>query len=272
MKRKCIFLLLIACAAVPPLFSVPLENLVEPALAARLRSGGGASITETQVKSPVLKLLPAFPELRQFVSGVTAPLDPNVAVETLYLYNKPSSSAEPQDGWSGAQRAALFNQILALSTLTGIQYYSATRKAMRTFYESSAVIDDPQAKNPLPDPVFEQPPESLTLYARQKDLTFGDNIYRYDFVTTGGAFFFTQENITALNAGIIPAVGKNRLQSVFAIIDCGDSLLIYAVSLVKAASVPGMGDRIGNSFSNRAEAVLKWFTGRADSVFFNEES
>ena len=28
-----------------------------------------------------------------------------------------------------------------------------------------------------------------------------------------------------------------------------------------------MGERIGNSFTNRAEAVLKWFVGKADGVF-----
>jgi len=271
MMRRCLLALFVACASVSGLFAVPLDSLVEPAIAAKLRDSG-SSITETQIKNPALRLLPAFPPLGKFVSDVMSALEPDVAVETLYLYKKPASSGEdgsPQS-WTSEQRSALFNQILALSSLSGIQYYSATRKTMRTFYESSVVIDGPQTKKPLPDPTFEQPPEAFTLYARQKDLTFGDNIYRYDFVTTAEAFFFVQENLTALNAGIIPAVGKNRLRSVFAIIDTGDSLLVYAVSLTRAASVPGMGDRIGNSFSNRAEAVLKWFGERADSVFLSK--
>jgi hypothetical protein len=37
--------------------------------------------------------------------------------------------------------------------------------------------------------------------------------------------------------------------------------------MAKAASVPGMGDRIGASFTNRINAVLQSFSGRADSVF-----
>jgi hypothetical protein len=78
---------------------------------------------------------------------------------------------------------------------------------------------------------------------------------------------FVQQNLTAMNAGIIPAVGKNKLRTVMAVIDAGDSLLIYAVSMAKAAPFPGLGERIGNSFTNRAEAVLKWFSGRADGVF-----
>jgi hypothetical protein len=261
MKKKTVFALLIVCFTVSRLFAASLEELVGPAYAAQLRSGG-APITEMQ-KNSALQLLPQHTALRQFVSGVIAALEPNVAVETLFLYTKPGVSGE----WTEAQRVGLFNQILAISRLTGVQYYSASRKAMRTFYESSHVIDSPDSGKQRPDPVFAQPPVSLTLYARQKDLTFGDNIYRYDYKTAQDAFFFVQENITALNYGIITVVAKNKLRSVMAVIDCDDSLLIYSVSLAKAVSFFGLDDRIGNSFSNRAEAVFKWFTGRADSVF-----
>ena len=270
MKRKIAFLLFIA-STVPLAFSAQLDDLVEPVYASQLRSGG-ASVTQTQLKNPALKLLPNSPELRQFISDITSALDPNLAVETLYLYKKPPAAEDTDffaysDSWSEEQRIGLFNKTLAVSTLAGIEYYSASRKKMRVFYEISTVIDRPETKKPLPDPVYTQLPASLTFYARQKDLTFGDNIYRYEYKTSRDALFFSQENITALNAGIIPAIGKSKLRSVMAIIDCGDSLLIYAVSLAKAVSIPGMGDRIGDSFGNRAEAILKWFTGKADSVF-----
>jgi len=260
--RRPFLLLYIAFAVcVPYVFSASLEELVDPTHIVQLRSG--ASVSETQLKNPVLKLLPRHEELRQFVTGAISSLNPSLAVETLFLYKKPVST----NSWSYTQRTDLFNQTLAISTLTGIQYFSASRNTMRTFYESSGVIDGPQTKKPLPDPFYIQPPESLTIYTRQKDLTFGDNIYRYDFKLVRDAMFFIQENETVLSYGIIQAIGKNRLRSAFAVIDCGDSLLIYAVSMARAAALPGMGDRISDSFGNRAEAVLKWFTGKADRVF-----
>jgi hypothetical protein len=138
---------------------------------------------------------------------------------------------------------------------------------MRTFYESSGIIDGPDTGRPLPDPVYAVPPVELVVYARQKDLTFGENIFRYTYYARPDALFFVQENISAMNAGIIPAVGKNRLRSVMAVIDAGPYLLIYVASMAKAASVPGMARRVGASFSNRTEAILKWFFGRADKVF-----
>jgi hypothetical protein len=250
----------------PPGFSASLEDLAGPERAAALRSAeSGAAesvLTEVQLKKPGPLLLPAHGDLRRLIAETMDSLEPSLLVETLAVYKKNQAR-----GWTETERAALFNQLTALSTLTGTQYYSASRKAMRTFYESSTVIDDPAGKKAVPDPVYAEPPPALTLYARQKDLTFGDNIYRYDYRTAADAVLFTQENLTAMNAGIIPAVGKNKLRTVMAVLDAGDCLLIYAASMAKAASLPGMGGRIGDSFSNRAQAIIKWFSGRADGVF-----
>jgi len=250
-----IFFLIIPCV-----FSIPLEELTGAENASRLQSG---SVSETQMGKPALKLMPALPELRKLAADSMASLEPSLAVETLYLYKKP----KPASDWDNTLRTALFNRITAISTLTGIEYFSASRNSMRTFYEYSSVIESQSSKKPLPDPVFEQLPAKYSLYARQKDLTFGDNIYRYEYTTVKDALIFVQENMTSLNYGIIPAVGKNKLRSILAVIDCGDSLLIYAVSMAKAASVPGMTDRVGNSFRNRADAVYKWFSSGADKVF-----
>jgi hypothetical protein len=244
------------------IFSLSLEDLVNRQQAQVLRSSNEL-ITEVQLKNPAPKLLPNYSELQKFFTEAASGLDANIMVETLYLYKKPSSYGK----WNEEQRAALYNRLLAISTLAGIQYYSASRNTMRTFYETSHVIDSPVSKRIISDPFHPVPPPSLMLYARQKDLTFGDNIYSYNFKTFNDSCMFMQENITSLTYGIIQAVGKNRLRTILAVIDTEDSLLIYAVSTARASAVFGMGERIGNSFSNRAEAILKWFSAGADAVF-----
>ncbi|MDR2730360.1 MAG: hypothetical protein LBB81_05615 [Treponema sp.] len=259
MKVKLFFCLLI-CGINVLCFSVPYDELLSPALSARLREG---TITTTWLKKPQPQLMPRHKGLETYVNAAFRELEPSLAVEVLYLYRKPVSSGN----WNETQKKALFNKTLAISSLAGIQYYSASRKTMRTFYESSVVINSPERKNILPDPVFADIPETCSIYARQKDLTFGDNIYRYDYRCVNDAFYFQQENITALTAGIVTAIGKNKLRSVMAIIDCGEYLLIYGVSIAKAAAIPGIGDRIGNSFANRADAIINWFTAYADTVF-----
>ncbi|MDR2596117.1 MAG: hypothetical protein LBC76_02230 [Treponema sp.] len=266
MKKNICFLFLAVFIALSGVFSTPLEDLIIPVNVLRLRSGG-EFIMEMQPANPSLRLMPANNELRRYISGVIEMLTPNMMVETLSLYKKPEHSRTDPLSWDETQKIGITNQLMALSTLAGIQYYSASRKSMRTFFEYSRVIDDPSTKNPLPDPVFSVLPEQLTLYARQKDLTFGDNVYRYDYLVNSDVVFFVQENITPLTVAFLQAVGKGKLKTVIAVFDCGDVLLVYVSSMAKTASIPGMGERIGNSFSSRAEAVLKWFSGRADLVF-----
>ena len=252
------------------IFAVPVEDLIPNEIATQLRALEQGRIIETQLRNPSPRLIPQNSDLQQFVTQSRNSLNPNMMVEAVYLYTKPPAYRTSSVSWDEVQKTGIFNQLTAISTLTGIQYFSASRNAMRTFYESSAIIDNPQTRNPLPDPIFTQLPQSLTLYARQKDLTFGDNIYSYNYINTKDAIFFSQTNTTALTYGIIPAIGRGNLRSIIAVIDCGDSILVYAVSMAKASAVPGMGDRIGNSLTNRAQALLNWFTGRITNEIFTQ--
>ena len=244
-------------------FGLSLEELVSLKQADALAAGEKPALV--QFTDPRPQLTPRNAALRGLIDKIYQDLGPSITVETLHLYKKPSIAEK--SAWSAGEESELYNQILALSTLAGLQYFSASRGVMRTFYETSSVIDGPSTKMPLPDPVFSLPQEELTLYARQKDLTFGDNIYQYNFYRAPGAIIFIQENLTALTAGIIPAVGKNKLRSIVAVLDAEDNILIYAASMAKAASLPGMKERIGNSFANRAEAVIHWFSEQADKAF-----
>ena len=244
-------------------YGLSLENLINPQQAGALLAGERPVLV--QFNSPRPQLFPQHEVLRRHIEAVRRDLGPSVMVETLYLYKKPPQAE--MTTWSAEEKANLYNEILALSTLAGIQYYSVSRGSMRTLYETSQVIDGPSTRRPLPDPAFPRPPAELTVYARQKDLTFGDNVYQYIFYTAPGIMIFTQQNITPLSAGIITAVGRNNLRSTVAILDAGEYLLVYMASMARAASLPGMRERIGNSFTNRAEAIIQWFSNQADAAF-----
>jgi hypothetical protein len=269
MKALFLFVCGFAVLFAAPLGALPLEELVGAARAEALERG--ETITEVQLRNPAPALAVRNSYL-QFLTGMLmADVKPSMMVESLKLYRKPlgagGTAPAGTGGWTADERAALYNQALALSTLEGLQYYSTSRGAMRTFYETSSVIDGPDSRQPLADPAYTTPPEHITLYARQKDLTFGDNIYRYEYYARPEALILVQENITAMTVGIIPAIGRNRLRSVVAIVDAGPCLLLYTFSLAKAASLPGLGSRIGASFTTRVEAISGWFAGQADKAF-----
>jgi hypothetical protein len=262
-----IFLILLFSFIAPFVFSLPLEGLVTTTQLTRLRTSDRA-IIETQLSNPAPRLMPQNAELRQLVNRAITSVRPNMMVEILYLYRKPARYHTSAESWDNTQRTGIFNQMLAISTLQGVQYYSSSRDQMRVFYEYSRVVDGPSSRNPRPDPVYSQVPANLTLYTRQRDSTFGENVYRYEYITTRDTIFFTQENLTSLAYGIIPVIGRGNLRSVMAFYDCGDSLLIYAISLTNAFSVPGVSERISNSLSNRAEAILNWFVSRLNNHIF----
>lgn len=261
-----IFISLLAAAA-GPLSAATLEDLIGAEQAAALKAAvaAGGTLTEAQLKKPAPRLVPQHAGVRRIVDETMQSLDPGLFVETLSLYAKPAASSRPE--WSVAEKNGLYNGALALSTLAGIKYYSISRRSMRTLYETSRVIDGPETKAVLPDPVYNEPPAALKIYARQKDLTFGDNIYQYEYRIEKDFLLFIQENLTTMNVGIISAVHKNRLRSLVAVIDADDCLLIYTVSMARAVSLPGLGERISGSFANRAEAILKWYAGQADKAF-----
>jgi hypothetical protein len=243
--------------------ALSLEELTGPEAAASLRAG--EILSQVQLRNPSPALAPRHGEVQALLTQTLAELEKGIMVESLSRYEKPPSAARP--AWTGAERAAVFNSALAISSLAGIQYYSASRGTMRTFYEYSRVIDSPDSRRELADPFYAEPPANLSLYARQKDLTFGDNLYEYRYHAGPDSLVFIQRNLTPLKAGIISAVGQDKLRSLVAVIDAGDSLLVYAVSLARAAALPGLGTRIGNSFTNRAQAILGWFNTRADAAF-----
>ena len=198
------------------------------------------------------------------VKEAIASLDPSLVVEALYLYRKPEIAAA--GGWTEAERTALYNALTGIGSLKGIQYYSASRGRMRTLYESSYIVDGPEGRFALEDPVVALPPERATLYAVQKDLTFGEHRYRYDFQTAPGAFVFVQENLTELNYGIVPVLGTGRWRTVVLVADAGASLVIYAASAARTTLVPGIEGKVRESFANRADALYQWFSGRADAA------
>jgi hypothetical protein len=246
-----------------PLFPLSLEELIGSERAAELLEKG--AVNRMEQKNPRLFLVPQYPSLQNIISKTFQELEPSVVVETLFLYKKPAGAAPA--AWSGDERTALYNQLLALSTLAGIEYFSGSRGKMRIFYETSVVIDGPDTKNPQPDPRYTSPPEELQLYTRQKDLTFGDNIYQYYYSAEPDAFVFIQKNLSSMKYGPVRVIDKEKLRTVVAVLDAGDYLLVYNTSMAQAVSIPGMGRRVQDSFLNRAKAIFGWFSKQADKTF-----
>ena len=257
------FALILGLLPVAEGFALQLEDLLPDAQVKQLLQSG--AIDRERFDTANLSMIPRYESLQKILNADRQSVDPNITVEALRLYRKRSS----QGNWTASERTELYNGIVAISTLKGLEYFSKSRNAMHLLYETSTVIDGPASKNPRPDPVFSQPPATLSVYVRQKDLTFGDNIYQFTYYAGESSFIVVQDNITGLTYGPVTVINKNKLRSVVAVFDCGPYLLVYAASMAKASMIPGMKQRAGESIFNRANALLLWFNQKADRAFRN---
>ena len=266
MNKKTVMRLLVLVAMFSLLpavrgFSQPLESLLPEDLAKQLLQTG--AIDRERFDTAALGMAPRDPALEALLDSARRGIDPNITVESLRLYKKPSS----QKTWSDSEKTELYNGITAVSTLKGLEYFSKSRNAMRLLFETSTVIDGPATKKNMPDPVYRAPPSEMSMYVRQKDLTFGDNVYQFTYYAHQSSFIVIQENVTNLTYGVVTVIGKNKLRSAVAVFDCGSYLLVYAASMARASMLPGMRQRAGESIFNRANALIGWFALKVDRVF-----
>ena len=176
--------------------------------------------------------------------------NPTFLIEALYLHKKTEG---------GAKDISKIAHILrSVSKLEGLQYYSSSRKKMRTLYETSYSIDDPKTQSRIDDPL-DNPAADFSVYVLQKDLTFGKNSYRYRFCTDADSAGFISTNIGVLKYSIFKAIEPENLEASIAVTDLGDYLLIYMLTRANFTAPSVFRERVQNSFRTRGEAVYGWF-------------
>lgn len=207
-------------------------------------------------------LLPSNPGAGSIGAEITAE-NPPILVETAFVLPRraPAGSAA-----RAAELASIYGLMRSIGTLEGIEYYSASRKRMRTFYAESYLIDDPRTKKRVPDPAPPAPgalPRAETLFAFQRDLSFGANVYRYDFESSPGAVRVAATNLTRMSYSLVPVMAPEALRTRLLVIQAEDAIVFYAASGAEAPAL--FKGKLEDSFSNRAEALYKWFAARAAS-------
>jgi hypothetical protein len=180
------------------------------------------------------------------------PIGPRIGVEVLFVV--------PADDAGIPETPEIYTTLQSISTMEGIEYYSQSRGYMRTLFHESYVIDDPDERNRIPDPVTTDVPPVDRLFVFQRDSSFGRNVLQLDYRVDGEAVFLTMTNLTRMYyQGIVPAVGPRGLIFHILVMPLGDHLLFYGHAGADAPSLFGIEDRIQMSFYNRIVALYTWY-------------
>ena len=155
----------------------------------------------------------------------------------------------------------IYNALLAVSSLEGITYHSASRDTDRTFYHESYAVDSRRAR--IDDPVAVAVPDSREVAVFQRDATFGGNYYVYRYSFTGNTITLSATNTSTMTYGILPLIRSGNFTTHVVVLIEPDAVVFYGVGAVRTLPVFGMEDRVSASFASRIRAIYSWFS---DSV------
>jgi hypothetical protein len=205
-------------------------------------------------------LLP-FHETSKAIRAEIESEKPGILVEAAFMLPRPAPANQEE---AAAELASIYGLLRSVGSLKGIEYYSQSRKKMRIFYAESYRIDGPKGNAQIDDPPFpalREIPVQETLFAFQRDLSFGANRYKYIFENRGDAVAVKAVNLTRMYYGILPVFAPGSLTTRLLVVPAADGILFYAVSWAHAPGI--MKSRIRDSFGNRAEALFRWFVDKS---------
>lgn len=248
-------LLLQTLTAEPALHYLPTETLTA------LRSGE-ALVSVSSGKTLSLQLGLAHPAGARLLTALED-RSANVAVESMFFWPEPTALKPAQ------RQLYVYNILRSAGSMQGIEYYSASRRRMRLFYEESTLVSDETASQALADSWQTAVPQRETLYMQQKDLTFGRNTYKLELTTLTDGLLYQVENLTTMSYAFIPLVKAHAMSVQALIVLTDDGIIFYVVSGADTLLLPGVRDKMEASFSNRASAIFNWFTAQAEKLWKN---
>ena len=225
------------------------------------RLAGGALLEHTFRAGDDLELFPNVP-LKARVSSQVVATKPTIGVELLTLY-KPRArdkGADEMGSMSETQHhLAIYNILRSTSTLKGIEYYSASRKRMRTYFHDAYTIASPEDRTKIADQLVTSIPQNDTGYAWLSDSSLGQYAaaveyhYHYDY------FAMSISNVTTVWQFIIPLAQPGGLNMLVLIVPCDEEFLLYGLVFVDTPDAFGLAQAKIASFYNRLKALFAWF-------------
>jgi hypothetical protein len=236
-----------------------IENLIldlNPAEASLLDSSGRLT---NFTKGASTHYAPS-PDTAREVRNHIEDMDPNISVEAVFILPLPPALQEQDD-----LPLLIYNILRSVSTMTGIEYYSASRERMRIFYHEAFAVTEKSEKARIPDPLVGEIPGKEKILVFQHDSSFGKNYVTLEYLKLKNGFHINMMNLTTMWYGILPIVRPGNLKVTMSVILGEESIVFYGNSNVRVIGLFGMENRVKDSFSNRLIALYDWFKDRLHS-------
>ena len=205
-----------------------------------------------------LKMCPAA-ELADYIQEEYLSVGPNILVETVFLLPYPGK-ANPE-----SLKLGIYNTMRSIQSLKGIEYYSASKKKVRTFFKDAYLVKNEGDSAPLPDPLVKKIPASDSIVIFQEDTTFGKSYTSMRYLGGRENILVTMRNLTDLKYGPFRIIEKGGMTLDMLVCPVNEGILFYGLCSVKTADLFGIAKSRSESFYNRIAALYAWFTGNLPS-------
>jgi hypothetical protein len=225
---------------------VPLSSLgLDATVLATLEAEGKVTATGTSISD--IKLMPNA-LLSAQLQGDLAQKGVKSTVESLYLL--PNAK--------GLSTLALYQRLLNIASLDGLEFYSRSEKKLKTLIYNAHFVESMSNKTPIDSP---RPSALVPLWQgimMQNDETFGAKHYSVALHANNNELLMLTRNIDKLTQGIITTANQGEMLMALYLIQTPQGLLIYQL-IANTQGVPGfVRNKAYESLFNRQEAFKTW--------------
>lgn len=217
--------------------------------------GGGIVVDAKSDKN--FRFLVNAPEARKLEEYATR-ADPELLIGSLFLV--------PMKKLSEEGLLALVNELSKIGTMSGITYYSETRKKITVLFDDVYRVYEPGSKTKLPNLSFTAMPYSMTMTIHIKDVNFGSTWYSLLMERRNEALLVSLTNEKPLGIALFNAFGKRELEMRFLLLPVKEGLLVNGICLGNPSKAVYAFVDVYSAVEKRVRAVQGWIAGRAAAL------
>ena len=230
--------------------ALSLENLFSSDTVLQLVKTGRMQRSFYGKKNVKLELFPDTQAGRDTAANWDGKKEPVFIVESLYLIpvTDEKNTADIND---------VSLVLRSFSKMTGMRYYSNSRKRYETLYTDVHCVNNPEEKKSVPDPL-DVSADALVSYVYQKDRSLSGCVYRF-------SFFQTQNEIgaRAVNTDEVQYKGFSILKPEHLVLNVHavqtkEGIVFYILVRADAAKIPLVSEKLAKSYGSRADAIYEW--------------
>ena len=230
--------------------ALSLENLFPSDTVLQLVKTGRMQRSFYGKKNVKLELFPDTQAGRDTAANWDGKKEPVFIVESLYLIpvTDEKNTADIND---------VSLVLRSFSKMTGMRYYSNSRKRYETLYTDVHCVNNPEEKKNVPDPL-DVSADALVSYVYQKDRSLSGCVYRF-------SFFQTQNEIgaRAVNTDEVQYKGFSILKPEHLVLNVHavqtkEGIVFYILVRADAAKIPLVSEKLAKSYGSRADAIYEW--------------